>query len=749
MALILPVSLIAVIIAPLASGDYGLLNSIQSLSSSDQQKAAVEGLVTRYLPERKDEFVIEIDASLGPSNLDTFELATLADNRLKIVGSSGVAAALGFGSYLKEYGRCQVAWSDAQLNLSHPLPKVPVAQRRTSNDRFSYYSNVCTFGYTYVWWNWTRWQREIDWMAVNGINFPLAFVGQETILQRVFKRLGVSETQLEEWFTGPAFLPWFRMGNLVKWGGPLSLTYLSGQVQLQHQILKRMREFGMLPVLPAFAGHVPAAISQIFPTASITKLSLWSHFDGNYTGTYYLNPTDPLYPKIGHIYIEEYVSEFGTDHFYNIDPWNEMEPAESSVAYLSKASSAIMSSLRSHDPKAIWVLQGWMFSHNADFWTKERAKAFLTGVPKGEMIVLDLAAEYQPMYEKLDSFFGQPFLFCMINNYGGRMGLYGHMDSVSKNVFKARSFPNSTLIGTGLTMEGTGTNYITYELMNEMHVRRAPPDLYEWVGNYTSRRYGVENMNLQHAWTKILLTAYNCSDYGKELVIMRPRWKMRSTAFPAYNTSSLADSIDDVQKALQMSSVTSAASLLLRHDVVDLWREALYVLLCKFYDALQIDVQAGDIDHFRDIGGRFLELLDDLESLVGSHHSYLLGTWVNDAEQLATSEADKYLFRFNALNQVTLWGPNGEITDYAGKQWAGLIKQYYHKRWSMFLAYNEMALSKSIKFNQRMFEEDLFTFVEQPFGLSQQNFSASPKGNTFLLANELYTKYSSFIHDLF
>ena len=56
---------------------------------------------------------------------------------------------------------------------------------------------------------------------------------------------------------------------------------------------------------------------------------------------------------------------------------------------------------------------------------------------------------------------------------------------------------------------------------------------------------------------------------------------------------------------------------------------------------------------------------------------------------------------------------------------------------------------QSIKFNQRMFEEDLFTFVEQPFGLSQQNFSASPKGNTFLLANELYTKYSSFIHDLF
>ena len=51
--------------------------------------------------------------------------------------------------------------------------------------RFHYNANVCTFGYTYVWWDWARWQQEIDWMAVNGINLPLAFVGQEAILQKV------------------------------------------------------------------------------------------------------------------------------------------------------------------------------------------------------------------------------------------------------------------------------------------------------------------------------------------------------------------------------------------------------------------------------------------------------------------------------------------------------------------------------------------------------------------------------------
>ena len=31
------------------------------------------------------------------------------------------------------------------------------------------------------------------------------------------------------------------------------------------------------------------------------------------------------------------------------------------------------------------------------------------------------------------------------------------------------------------------------------------------------------------------------------------------------------------------------------------------------------------------------------------------------------------LYEYNARNQITLWGPNGEIDDYAAKNWAGLI----------------------------------------------------------------------------
>ena len=53
-----------------------------------------------------------------------------------------------------------------------------------------------------VWWEWERWEWEIDWMAMNGINMPLAFTGQEWIWRDVYLKMGVTEEQLQEYFSG-------------------------------------------------------------------------------------------------------------------------------------------------------------------------------------------------------------------------------------------------------------------------------------------------------------------------------------------------------------------------------------------------------------------------------------------------------------------------------------------------------------------------------------------------------------------
>ena len=108
-------------------------------------------------------------------------------------------------------------------------------------------------------------------MALNGINLPLAFNGQEEIWRRVWTKLGLGEKDLDEHFAGPAFLPWGRMGNLRGWGGPLTRSWHKMQVNLQHKILARMRNLGMMPILPAFAGQVPNGYVKLNPNSTYTK----------------------------------------------------------------------------------------------------------------------------------------------------------------------------------------------------------------------------------------------------------------------------------------------------------------------------------------------------------------------------------------------------------------------------------------------------------------------------------------------
>lgn len=85
------------------------------------------------------------------------------------------------------------------------------------------------------------------------------------------------------------------MGNLRGWGGPLPSSWHTNQLELQHKILDRMRAFGMTPVLPGFAGHVPEGLIRVYPKANVSRLSDWGRFNSTFCCTYLLDPSDPLF----------------------------------------------------------------------------------------------------------------------------------------------------------------------------------------------------------------------------------------------------------------------------------------------------------------------------------------------------------------------------------------------------------------------------------------------------------------------
>ncbi|XP_072260067.1 alpha-N-acetylglucosaminidase [Pyxicephalus adspersus] len=719
---------------------FQTLSHLKPQYNDTVQTSAVQDLLRRLIGDRAGDFVVTVDRSLaGSQGLDTYRLSSVAGGKVAVVGSSGVAAATGCYNYLKYYCGCHISWSGVQLRVPLPLPVVPSPVTVTTPNRFRYYQNVCTSSYSFVWWDWSRWEKEIDWMALNGINMPLSFTGQEVIWQKVFLSLGLTQPEIDEFFTGPAFLAWGRMGNIHTWGGPLSSNWMFKQYTLQLRIVERMRSLGMITVLPAFAGHIPSSLLRVFPKANVTRLGGWSNFNCTYSCSFVLHPEDPLFQRIGGLFLSELIKEFGTDHVYNADTFNEMTPTCSDPSYLSAVSNAIFKSMVNVDPGAIWMLQGWLFVNNPSFWRPAQIKALLHGTPIGRIIVLDLFAETIPVYQYTESFYGQPFIWCMLHNFGGNHGLFGKVESVNTGPFDALSFKNSTMIGTGLTPEGIEQNDMIYELMNEIGWRSKPLNLTKWISDYSDRRYGQKHPNAQAAWQLLLGSVYNCTvdwkDHNHSPLVRRPSLNMNTDI--CYNKNDLYAA----WKLMHRAAPSLANSSTFLYDLVDVTREAVQLLVSEYYQEVRAAYWNEDLETLMTAGGLMIfDLLPELDGLLSSQPQFLLGRWLESAKKMASTKNEAILYDMNARNQITLWGPTGNILDYANKQLGGLVLDYYRERWSLFLWYLVESLNVGIPFQQHMFEKSVFS-VEKGFIYNGKTYISTPTGDTITIARNIFIKY--------
>ena len=191
--------------------------------------------------------------------------------KVSVRGDTPVALVRGVYASLRDAGAAHVSWEGDRVVLPARFPDF-ASGRVESPFRHRAYLNTCTFGYTTPWWGWSRWSREIDWMAVHGIDMPLAMEGQEYVWRALWREAGLSEAELAAYFSGPAFTPWQRMGNIEGYRAPLPAAWIDKKRDLQRKILARMRELGMSPILPAFGGYVPKAFALKNPKARIYRM---------------------------------------------------------------------------------------------------------------------------------------------------------------------------------------------------------------------------------------------------------------------------------------------------------------------------------------------------------------------------------------------------------------------------------------------------------------------------------------------
>jgi alpha-N-acetylglucosaminidase len=639
--------------------------------------------------------------------------------------------AVGLNWYLKYFAHASVSMNGRQTRLPDPLPELSGTVRREAWASARYFFNYCTFGYSMPWWDWAQWESCIDWMALNGINQPLAVTGQEGIWQAVSRRFGMTDTEIDAFLAGPPYLPFQWMGCLDGHGGPLPRDWIPRHVELGRKILARERELGMTPVLQGFTGHVPEALLKKFPDATAQRIH-WIEWN-----TWMLDPTDPLFQRVGAAFLEEQTNLFGTDHLYAADSFIEMTPPSGDLDYLSKLGRAIYDGMAMTDPQAVWLLQGWTFMNQGHFWKQDRIQAFLDAVPDEGLQVLDLFCENRPVWNTTQGFHGKPWVWNFVYNFGNNTLISGSGPLVRFNdLAAARRDPlGRNLRGVGLMMEGFSHNPLLYDLMFEL-AWREDVDLAAWVNDFTRFRYGQPNADAQAAWKALRTSAYTINRNTQS--------KASLTSFPAVGrigTRHPEAALAKAWRCLLQASPELGGLETFRHDLVNVARQMLSSRSGDSCGRAMSAAEAGDAAGHRRAAAEFLELIRDLDELLATSDRFLLGRWLEDAKRWGATDGERAKMEWNARRVLTLWGQGTRLRDYAWKEWSGLLTGFYAKRWEIFFRRRQEALDAGTPFDQASCHREILQF-ENDWAAARDTYPAAAKGDSVAVARRLYEKYA-------
>ncbi|RHY62813.1 hypothetical protein DYB38_010858 [Aphanomyces astaci] len=714
---------------------------------------AIKGLISRTLgPQYNSQVVVTAKDERG-HDVSSFDEH---NGRVRVSGSSATAIGFALHKYLKDVVHTQADWDNHALVVPAVLPLPPSAVTIAKNTKFTYYLNVVTTSYSFWTWDWPQWAKHIDWMALQGITLPLAFTGQEKIWLETFKKYNVSTAGMQHFFAGAAFQAWGRMGNVRdSWGpfGPIPLDFIEDQYRLQLRILDRMKEFGMLPALPAFAGHVPAELVTLYPHANVRQSSQWANFPEQFTCVHMLDPTDPLYLDIGRTFIQVQTQLYGgyTSSVYQTDTYNELLPHTSDPAYLRASSKAVIDSMLAADPNAVWIMQGWLFYFMKDFWTNDKIEAYLGGVANDRLIMLDLWTESFPVWSRTSNYFGKPWIYCLLHTFGGNLGLHGNLPKLATNPITSLAASDGHMIGLGLTMEGIFQNYVVYDLALEMAWRSTPMPLDKWVQAYVHQRYHVENEHATKAWAFLKTSVYRDEGLVDSVATTRPRWQLAVNETDVDGNLLLpkrvsSDAVSAAWTELVLAGADSVGKVdAFQHDLVDVTRQVLNNVMVEYYTELvqlylnpktSSSVVCSKAD-------QILDLLHDMDTILATSTAFLLGRWIRDAKARGTPATAGY-FEYQARNQLTRWGV-GTLNDYANKQWAGLVGEYYAGRWRVWLNAVCDAREAGLPTDDAKIDGQINDF-EVAWQTQTNEFPTDPVGDSVEIATKLHAKYGTKQH---
>lgn len=655
-----------------------------------KQIKAAKALIERVTPGYSKQFCLKIVPS---DSCDIFGWKQ-SENRIELHGNNTISLAVAYYNYLKKYCKVNMSWCGDQMNLPDTLPLPAEEYCGKINAKWRVYLNYCSFSYSATWWDWERWQRELDFMAMNGINMPLSVVGLEGVWYNALMRMGYTDQQARDYLVGPSYFAWQWMTNIESFAGPLPKSWIDSHIKLGQQIINREIELGMQPIQQGYSGCVPVKFKEKFPQARIELKDGWCGF----APVAQLDPTDPLFYKFGKILLEEQKRLFGDYGFYATDPFHEGKPISTEVSYLNSVAKAVLKLFKDFNPNSKWIMQGWSPQEH-----------IVKAIPQEDLIILDISDAYYKQSQDAvkECFWGYPYVVGNLHNFGGRINLHGDLGLLASNQFYNAVKLGKNIVGSGLFMEGLGQNPIYYDLAFEMPVHQDTVDLQNWIKDYTERRYGAYSESACNALMILLANPYREGTNGVELSsivaarpAVRPKKSGPNSGFKIpYDPKSLVEA----ERLLLKDTEQLKNSEGYRFDIVDIQRQ-LMSNLGQFIHAKAADAfEEGNIEEFDRHSGRFLELLSDLDKVLLTRSEYSFEERVNSAVKWAQNEEEYNLYDYNASMHVTQWGGQPEayvLFDYAWKEWSGLVRDYYLPRWEKFYSMLRKCLTDGIAYDE-------------------------------------------------
>lgn len=727
---------------------------VQGLWAQTENPQAVSDMLDRIGGSgTSGRFVTLVDESLSANGADVFVI-TASDGKPCIKGNTLSAVTTGINWYMNHYLHVNLSWNNLTTDLSGvTLPVPSVEERHDCTADYRYYLNYCTFSYSMAFWTWERWQQEIDWMALHGVNMPLMIVGLEAVWKNLLmEEYGYTIDEVNDFVAGPGFMAWFAMNNMQGWGGTGAGMdgnpdwWYERQAQLAAKILTRMRELGMSPVLPGFSGMVPDAMASKQSSWNIVESGSWCRF----VRPDILNPADTdNFNSMASLYYKHLEAVMGVSEYYSMDPFHEATvPSGTSVSDVYKgvmgaldsyayatADDAELAALSAEKPS--WIVQYWQglpASSAFDVMDDDYSDRF---------IALDLFSDVKPNWSG-SYYHNCDFIYCMLHNFGGRTGLYGRMEATISGYYDAPA--KSTMKGIGATPEGIETNPILYDLLFELPWR-SEMAASDWLAEYACNRYGMQSDAAYNAWLKLLASVYSCTTAqqgtSEPIVCARPAWNVSTVS--SWSTAAIYWDVQDVLAAadLLLSVDASADNVNYRYDVIETVRQSMVDFAYYLLPDIKEAYDSGDTAEYERLYKLFLSLISDLDTMLANDASFSLGHWTAMARDITeeagsgytTSDTDKNWLEWNVRTQVTVWGPqasaeSGGLHDYSNRCWAGLLKDFHYERWKYFFENNGSAPASGWFAMEEAWTND--------FTLS---YSAESNGNALDVARTTFNNY--------